>query len=167
MSNSSGVMVAGLAIKAFAMGISESLKPLLAKYGFDEIDDRGWYERRSFLAMLEETMRSSPRFDLISVGLQIARLAPYSSSVDSVESALQSLDQGYRASHRNLPEGDGWEVGRVNGNTYLAIDRTPYPSNFSYGVVFGTVEMFAPEGAHVSVHAEEKGDHRVFRIVVR
>ncbi len=167
MSNSSGVMVAGLAIKAFAMGISEGLKPLLAKYGFDKIEDQGWYERRSFLAMLEEAKQSSPRFDLISVGLQIARLAPYPPGIDSVESALQSLDQGYRAGHQNLPEGDGWGYQRVSGNVYLAIDRTPYPSNFSYGVVFGTVEMFAPEGAHVSVHAEEKGDHRVFRIVVR
>ena len=168
MSNSSGVMVLGWAIKAFAAGISDGLVPLLAKYGFDgEIAEMGWYERRDFLAMLEETMQSSPRIDLISVGLQVVQYAPFPPDLDSVEGALQSLDSTYRASHQHLPEEDGWEIERVNGNTYLAIDCTPYPTNFSYGVVFGLVERYAPEGAHVSVHTEELDDHRVFRVVVR
>jgi hypothetical protein len=34
-------------------------------------------------------------------------------------------------------------------------------------VVFGLVEHYAPEGAHVSAHTEERGDYRVFRVVVR
>ena len=168
MSNSSGVMILGLAIKAFMVGISDNLIPLLEKYGFDsEIEDMGWYERRDFLAMLEEVTQISPRFDLISVGLEIVQHVPLTPDTDSVESALENLDAAYRMGHQNLPEGEGWEYEKVNPNTYLAIDRTPYPANFSYGVVFGLVERFAPEGVHFSVSTEERDDFRVFRVVIR
>ena len=169
MSNSSGVMVLGVAIQAFKAGIgSDNLMPLLEKYGFDgEIEDTGWYERQDFLAMLEEAARSNPRIDLISVGLQAVRLVQFPPDIASVEDALRSYDPAYRATHQNLPEGDGLETERLNENTYLIIDRTPYPTNCSYGVVFGLVERYAPEGAHVSVHTEEMDDYRIFRVVVR
>jgi hypothetical protein len=169
MSNSSGVMVLGVAIQAFKAGISgDNLIPLLEKYGFDgEIEDQGWYKRRDFLAMLEEAAQSNPRIDLISIGLQAVQLVPFPPDITSVEDALRSYDPAYRANHQHLPEGDGLGIERLNENTYLVIDRTPYPTDCSYGVVFGLVERYAPEGAHVSVHTEEKDDHRVFRIVIR
>jgi hypothetical protein len=169
MSNSSGVLVLGVAIQAFKAGISsQNLIPLLEKYGFDgEIDDQGWYNRRDLLAMLEEAAQFNPPIDLISVGLQAVRLVPFPPDIASVEDALRSYDPAYRATHRNLPKGDGLEFERLNENTYLVIDRTPYPTNCSYGVVFGLMERYAPKDAHVSVHTEERGDHRVFRIVIR
>ena len=168
MSNSSGAMVLGLAIKAYIAGVSGDALPLLAKYGFDgEIEDQGWYARRDLLVMLDETMQSSPRIDMISVGLQFAHFAPFPADLDSVETALASLDPVYQASHQHLPDSDRWEFERVNDNNYLARDYTPYPVNFSYGLVFGLVERYAPQEAHVSVHTEEREDHRVFRIVIR
>ena len=169
MSNSSGVMVLGVALQAFMAGIgSQNLIPLLEKYGFDgEIDDQSWYNRRDFLAMLQEAVQSNPPINLISIGLQAVRLVTFSPDIASVEDALRSYDPTYRATHRNLPEGDGLEFERLNENTYLVIDRTPYPTDCSYGVVFGLVERYAPKGAHVSVHTEERDDHRVFRIVIR
>ena len=169
MSNSSGVMVLGVAIQAFKAGISsDNLIPLLEKYGFDgEIEDTGWYKRRDLLAMLEEAAQTNPSIDLISVGLQAVKLVPFPPDITTVEDALRSYDPAYRATHQNLPEGDGLEIERVNENTYLVIDRTPYPTNCSYGVVFGLVERYAPPDAHVSVHTEERGDYRVFRVVVR
>jgi hypothetical protein len=169
MSNSSGVMVLGVAIRAFKAGISsDNLMPLLEKYGFaGEIEDQGWYERRDFLAMLEEAAQSSPPIDFISIGLQAVRLVPFPPDIASVEEALRSYDPAYRATHQNLPEGDGLEIERLNESAYLVIDRTPYPTNCSYGVVFGLVERYAPKEAHVSVHTEEKEDHRVFRVVIR
>jgi hypothetical protein len=169
MNNSSGVMVLGVAIQAFKAGISgDNLIPLLKKYGFDgEIDETAWYERRDLLAMLEEATQTNPSIDLISVGLQAVQLVPFPPDIQSVEEALQNYDPAYRATHKNLPDGDGLEVERLNENTYLVTDRTPYPTNCSYGVVFGLVERYAPAGAHVSVHTEERGDYRVFRIVVR
>jgi hypothetical protein len=169
MSNSSGVMVLGVAILAFKAGFSsDNLIPLLKKYGFDgEIDETAWYERRDLLAMLEEATHTNPSIDLISVGLQVVKMVSFPPDISSVEEALRNYDLAYRATHKNLPEGDGLEFERLNENTYLVTDRTPYPTNCSYGAVFGLVERYAPPGAHVSVHTEELDGYRVFRIVVR
>ena len=77
MTNSSETRVLGLALKAFVTGVSDDLQALLPKYGFsEEIADHEWYLRRSYLAMLHEIARPPHLAAILSVGLQIARLAP-------------------------------------------------------------------------------------------
>jgi hypothetical protein len=168
MSNASPTMVRGLAVKAFADSLADELKPILAKYGYAGpigIDD--WYPRRDYLAMIDEVAQSTHIVDMISVGLQTGHYALLPAGVDSVEGALQNLDASYRLGHRYLPKDEGLDYRRMDEVTHHIIARTPYPINLMYGIVFGIVERFAPEGARFSVFTEEEGGHPAFRVVMR
>jgi hypothetical protein len=151
--------VLGSSVKAFIAGVSGNAGPMLAKYGFDgEIDEQAWYSQEKYAAMMTELADSSFITDMVSIGLQISRHVPLPPQINSVESILALLNDAYHMNHRQLPPGEGWEYRQIDHKTHYVISRNPYPENFSYGVVYGFVERFAPKGSHFSVYMERSED---------
>lgn len=160
--------ILGLAVKAFIAGMTDASNPIPARHGFDgEIDDDAWYPRKNYLAMINELAESTHIIDLVTIGLQTSRFAPMPPHINSLESALETLNTSYHMGHRHIPEDEGCTYKKIDERTHYLISRVPYPPNLEYGVIFGLVERFAPQDVRFSVYLEEEGDHPAYRIVLR
>jgi hypothetical protein len=168
MASSPEAEILGLAVKAFIAGMTDASNPIPARHGFGGgIDENAWYPRENYLAMVNELAGNTYILDMVSVGLQIARCAPMPPHVNSIESALQTLDLSYHMGHRNIPGDEGWGYKKIDERTHYLVSRNPYPANLGYGLVFGLVERFAPQDTRFSVFLEEEGGYPAYRIVVR
>ncbi len=167
MSISENAQVSGGSIQAFVAGMPDDPGELLAKYNLPaELVQDQWYSQKSYAEMMCEVDAQTFMTEMVGVGLQIARHAVLPPTINSLESALSSMDVAYQMNHRNIAEGEGWTFEKVDENTYFVVDRTPYPKNFSYGVVYGFVERFA-EGKKFSVYVEDQDGYPAYRVVLK
>ncbi|MCD4686081.1 MAG: hypothetical protein K8S97_09115 [Anaerolineae bacterium] len=165
MTASPDAQVMGESIHAFINGLSSDAAEILAKYNLpQEVENGVWYSQKAYVDMMHEVEQKMFITDMVSMGMNIATFAPLPPQIDSLESALAGLNPAYQMNHRKVAEGEGWGFEKVDERTYVVTDRTPYPENFSYGVVYGFVKRFAPPGAGFLVITEAEDGARTFRV---
>ncbi len=147
-----GMVLVG--IEEAVSATSNDLKPLLAKYGFRNINPQRWYSVKDLVNFFEE-LDSMPSgvFDLAAVGKYVAMHLDIPSNVRTFDQYLQFSVPLYNQVHR------GGDVGSLEyvrrGNTYHVTADVPYPPNYMYGLYFGLAQRFLDTGFTI--------DHQVLR----
>lgn len=157
----SDTLVSGQAVIAFIECSNRSdIWDILEQHGLIEIDPKQWYMQQKWLDVLRDiTSDTNGMFNLVSIGMKIAETAPLPPHVNSIETALTSMNEHYHISHQNEDVG-GMEV-EITGKRYITITSwTPYPDDFEYGVIYGMARQFLPRDSNLVVRHSEHHDCR-------
>lgn len=146
------VEVRGAAILSTIEGLEADVRPLLERHGMSDVQPDAWYPQQAWLDVLKDISeaRGEAVFDLVSIGMRIPDSAVWPAEVDSVESALKSIDVAYHMNHRN---GEiGHYLAEIVGENHVRVTcDNPYPSDFDYGIIYRTAQKFMPEGMAATV----------------
>lgn len=141
------VEVSGAAMLATIRGMGKDITPMLEAHGFTNVQPDAWYPQQSWLDVLREISALS---DLVSIGMWIPETAVWPPEVDSIESALKSIDVAYHMNHRNGEIGH-YQAEIVDDGHIRITCHNPYPSDFDYGIIYATAHKFLPEGMTFTV----------------
>lgn len=128
--------------------------PVLASHNLGHILTDKWYSLQDLLNAFRELHDAN--YDFVAVGMRIPDDARFPPNINSIESALQSLNEAYHLNHQN--EGGGWEVHMISENEIACISSTPYPSDMEYGIIYGLTRRFRPQGVNFTVYHEDTVD---------
>lgn len=151
----SNVEVLGAVLLTFFSSAGESIRPVAEKHGLVAVEPRGWYPQQFVLDLYREIAHyPGGMFDLVSIGMGIPEQAAFPSGINSIESALLSLDVAYHMNHRG---GDiGYYRATPVGPAHMLMEcRNPYPSDFDYGVLYGLVRRFRSHGVPFTVQRDD------------
>jgi hypothetical protein len=148
------VEVNGAAILATIGGMEEDVMPLLEQHGIADPKTDQWYPQQAWLDVFKEISEGwgagGGMFDLVSIGMNIPDNAIWPPDIDTVESALKSIDVAYHMNHR------GGEIGHyraevIDQSHIRMICDNPYPSDFDYGIIYRTTQKFISPGTQFTV----------------
>ena len=163
-----GVEVSGAAILSTIVGLENDVTPLLEKYGITRVEPDAWYLQQHWLDILKAISEGrgsrGPVMDLVSIGMRIPDHALWPPDVDSIESALFSIDIAYQMNHRGGRIGS-YGAERTGDKHIRMVCDNPYPSDFDYGIIYRTTQKFLPEKQMFIVERADtpsrlKGDDR-------
>jgi hypothetical protein len=163
----------GSAVLATLEGLGFDLMPTLRKHGLYAVEHDGWYPQQTWLDILadvERELKVNTTLDLVSVGSKIPETADWPPDVTTVEEALASIDVAYHMNHRNGEIGY-YRSERLDQNTFRVICKNPFPSDFDYGIIYGTVRKFQPEGSRFYIEradspCRQNGDDECIYFVI-
>ena len=142
-----GVEVLGQSLLSWIDGTQGRIAPVFANHGITELDPDAWYPQQTILDVMREFSQMS---DMVRMGVCISENAPYPPNVENLQHALMLLDEGYRLNHRNNTMGE-YHAEQV-GERHIVIEaKTPYPSDFDYGLIYGMATRYMPKGADLVI----------------
>lgn len=136
---------------------------LLSKGIVDPKPDK-WYPQQAWLDAFKEISVKIGAQTLCEIGRKIPENAEWPPSVNSIETALASIDVAYHMNHRingqimfnpangKMLEGIGhygFEI--INAKKIQMICKNPYASDFDRGIIEAAAKKFKPAGVFVSV----------------
>jgi len=150
---SQGVFVNGQTVLSVVKGMgafAQMASDILARHGIKDPDPTGWYPQQAWLDAFEEISKSVGPRTLDPIGMSIPESAKFPQGIDSVESALSSVDIAYHLNHR------GGEIGNYTFKKTVekqgAMEcRNPYPCDFDHGIIQAMAKRFASPGAALAV----------------
>jgi len=151
------VEVNGTTILSVVAGLGETAIPILAAHGLGNLQPDEWYPQQAWLDAFKKiaTGTVNSMFDLVGIGMAIPENAIFPAEIDSIVSALRSIDVAYHMNHR------GGEIGHyqstiVSLNQVDLLCQNPYPCDFDYGIVYSMARRFCPDGMRISVQHDDK-----------
>ncbi len=136
------------------MGLFETkAREILATNGIQDPQPGRWYPQQAWLHAFKEISERLGPSTLYQIGAKIPESAKFPPEINSVESALKSIDMAYRMNHR------GGDIGRyamelVEPGKARVVCDNPYPSDFDRGLIEAVAKRFKPSGSFVVVEAE-------------
>lgn len=130
--------------------VADEITPILQKHGIDQdslkADD--WYPLQRWLDVLSDIKNVKDfqsTLNLVDIGRTYAKTAYLADNINSLEDALIAINDTYQLNHRNGYAGEMVII--IMGPGHLqVVDHTPYPGNFTYGMIYGLAHRFRPEG---------------------
>lgn len=146
-----------------AMG--EQALPYLQQFKLENVQPEQWYLQQVWLDFMRTIGQKEYNgvFDLVGIGMQIPDRAIFPPAIDSIPSALASVDVAYHLNHRNGEIGH-YHAHTIGENQIDMVCENPYPCDFDYGLIYGLVRRFRPSNVRFTVqhddHApcRQKGD---------
>ena len=127
----------------------DNFKSILESYGMDEIDPEVWYPE----AVVHDIMREirdgdDAMFDLVSIGMSnIDRDAP--KQAPDLLTMLNALPQIHNSNYRN--HNHTYEVRQVDDRLIEVTDRTPWPHDVIFGVLWQVTTKYSTLNEHYRV----------------
>ncbi len=120
---------------------------ILTAHGIVSLDKGIWYSQQAWLDSFKEIADRTGAATLRNIGKKIPETALWPSEVDSIETALASIDVAYHMNHR------GGEIGHytfelIRPGSGQMFCSNPYPCPFDLGIIEATAWRFAPENIH-------------------
>lgn len=137
--------VTGSAISSISMNLmGDEMRPILAEHGIEQIQDDAWYSQQITLDVLKAAHKQlGDTLSMVAVGIQVidsAELPP----IEDFGEAIGAIAQIYAMNHRNVSDGEGFNVERVSEQHIQVTNATPYPDDLIYGYVYGLVQRYCP-----------------------
>ncbi|MGD0659802.1 MAG: hypothetical protein ABSD38_17225 [Syntrophorhabdales bacterium] len=173
---SQGVEVYGQTVLSLVAGMSAmpSFKAtalrILSVNGIDDPKPDQWYSQQAWLNAFKEIAEKVGALTLHSIGKKIPENAQWPPSVNSLETALASIDVAYHMNHRlngkvmfdpatgKMTEGIGhYGFEKLGEKKAKMVCKNPYPSDFDRGLIEAAAKKFAPSGAFVTVAVTDDG----------
>jgi hypothetical protein len=163
---SSSVEVAGDSALAFVNAIpayKDTMVTLLKKNNIAALESGKWYKQAMILNVLKEVGEKYGSNSLFSIGKAIidhAQLPPF---INTLETALNSINEAYKLNHRHGAIGY-YKVLEYNSKNRFAIMEcsNPYPSFFDKGLITGFTRRFKPtDSVMVDVQLDDHSPSRV------
>src|SRR5258708_2196464 len=147
---------------------AEDIQPILKKHGLETIEPEKWYNMQVLLNVVKDIVESRNNVleDLTAVGIKTVETMPLSPEVNSIESALNFINQAVRLTSRNIPDEFGVLLKVVTPQHFLVTNNSPFPEANVYGYLWGLVNRFKAPDHIFTIHAlpKEQGTPTVFSI---
>jgi hypothetical protein len=144
---------------------------ILAKHGIKDPKPGEWYNQQNWLDAFKEIAEEIGDFTLNSIGKKIPENADWPPTVNSVETALSSIDIAYHMNHRldgkvlfnpengQMKEGIGhYGYEKLEGNNVKMVCDNPYPCDFDKGIIEAAANKFKSGSEIVTI--KQEGDCR-------
>lgn len=145
--------IKGVILKSLFQCIKyDELSTLLKKYDLESLDTEEWYPQQLLLDIYKDIAEQNVNVseNLVSIGMKIMEAAAFPPMINSVEDALSGLHFAYNADHRYHTE-TGWIVELAGPGKALMTADNPYPDDQHYGLLWGLVKRFSPQGTRFTV----------------
>jgi len=157
------VEVLGGAILACIDGLGEEAQAALREMGIDKVEPDQWYKQQAWLTALK-MLNNTDMFNMVAVGMKIPANAVFPPDINSISSALASIDVAYHMNHRNGEIGN-YKYEAIGPQHARLVCDNPYPSDMDYGIIYAMAQRFAPPGVQFTVVRADspsrlKGDDR-------
>jgi len=127
---------------------SEHIAPIMLKHGLsDKFDPDTWYPMQLWLDIFQEILDQQGfqgTLNLVDIGRRYADTAILPEDVGTLDDAIIAVNDTYQLNHRNGYAGEMSIVIMGDGNMQV-IDHTPYPCDFTYGMLYGLAHRFKKE----------------------
>jgi hypothetical protein len=151
----------GTTILSVVDGMGAEILPVLEAHGLVNLDPGDWVPQQQFLDTFREIAEGeyNAMFNLVAIGMKIPDNAVFPPEIDSIVSALHSIDVAYHMNHRN------GEIGhyhcQVIGEKQIdLICENPYPCDFDYGIIYSMARRFRPTGSKFLVRHDDQAPCR-------
>jgi hypothetical protein len=120
------------------------LLPILNKHGLGRIEADQWYSMQSALDIFRAFYETSSglNYGLVSIGMKAMKTFQFPQEVNSVETALKTIDHIAKMFARNVPEDFGFPVQFQGEGHALIINNTPIPDSGVYGFIWNIVNNY-------------------------
>ena len=137
---------------------------ILEEAGAGPVNEHDWYAQETVLAVFAHLEATAGEQVVERVGRFLPELVDWPADATGVTEALETMDDWYRAVHRDDATITFTPTGSSGGELRLA---TPYPSDFEAGLVRGVVFRFAADGTQVRTTATRDDGVTVYEMSIR
>jgi len=150
-------IVLGQVVQAFAENLeADVVRPLLPKYGLDNIDPEKWYPHQSWMNVLRDLSEMPGGSNaLVALGKKVVETAVMPPEIDSIPKILNALHAIHHLNLRNVPAEEGYTIEVVSEQVYRVIHNTPNPRDAIYGFIWGLAQRFRSPGEPFTVRIIE------------
>ena len=142
-------------VEAMKLGQDRALK-LLSDHGIGPVDPARWYPLSAVLNTYQTILKEIGPGTMRAVGRKVPEYAPFPTDINSVESALRSVDTAYRMNHRGSGNIGGYQFMPVGPRTARMHCDTPYPCQMDEGLLEALSERYRPRDSWVRIeHATQ------------
>lgn len=147
--SSTADQVAGESVRAAldALGIwrSKGVR-IFADHGLPEPEAGTWYPLQHYLDALRHIYEKIGPATVVDIGKRLVTNNKFPPTITTLEQALSTLDEAYRARHRGADLGF-FRFEQLEERQLRMTIRNPYPCELDRGVVQGLATRFRPPGA--------------------
>ena len=146
---------------------------ILESKGISSPKENDWYLQQSWLDAFKEIAENVGEYTLMEIGRQIPENADWPPQVNSIETALSSIDIAYHMNHRikgsimfdpqngSMLEGIGHYAFRQDSERRITmICDNPYPSDFDKGIIESAANKFKTKGDRIRVATDSASPSR-------
>ncbi|EFW89801.1 hypothetical protein ZOD2009_21502 [Haladaptatus paucihalophilus DX253] len=151
----SSIEVEGRAVSSIVRGVgsfSDAYErralSILEENGIPKPQPGEWYPMESYLDAFDKLAETVGPRTVTKIGTKIPDVVEWPSAVDSVESALSSVDDVYQMNHRGGEVGY-YEFEKTGETEGRMVCVNPYPPELNRGLITGVVETWGDEDADV------------------
>lgn len=149
VAGSEDALVLGQAVEAFASNLNaDTIRALLPKYGFSNIDPNKWYPHQDWLDLLKEIDDSST---YVAFGKKVVETVAMPPELETIPDVLNALHDIHHLNLRNIPEDEGYVIEKVSDNHYHVFANTPNPDHAIYGFIWGICHRYRAKGESFTV----------------
>jgi len=143
---------------------SEHIVPVLRKHGLsDQFDSESWYPMQLWLDIFQDIIDQQGfqgTLNLVDIGRRYAETALLPPEVDNLDDAVIAANDTHQLNHRNGYAGELSIVIMGEGHMQV-IDHTPYPCDFTYGMLYGLAHRFPKAGRTPLVQHDKSSCRKV------
>lgn len=132
---------------------------LLKESGIENPTAGQWYLQQSWLDCFKTISEKLGPATLEKIGDAIPRNAKWPPTVNSIETALGSIDIAYHMNHRNGEIGH-YQFKKTGEIAAQILCTNPYPDPFDLGIIGSAAKKFAKPGEKVVVKIDETAPTR-------
>ena len=146
---------------------------ILESKGISSPKENDWFYQQSWLNAFKEIAENVGEYTLMEIGRQIPENADWPPQVNSIESALSSIDIAYHMNHRinseimfnpqngSMLEGIGhYAVIEKSERKITMMCDNPYPSDFDRGIIESAANKFKTKGDRIRVITDSASPSR-------
>ncbi len=146
---------------------------ILESKGISCPKENDWYLQQSWLDAFKEIAENVGEYTLMEIGRQIPENADWPPQVNSIETALSSIDIAYHMNHRikgsimfdpqngSMLEGIGhYAFSQDSERRITMICDNPYPSDFDKGIIESAANKFKTKGDRIRVATDSASPSR-------
>lgn len=147
----------------FSSAYKQRALDILDSHGLPEPEEDEWYSWQAYIDAFEELADTIGPKTVTKIGSEIPDLVDWPPTVDSVEEAMDALDEQYNATHRGDDIGY-YDFEKTGDDGGVMECKNPYPSALDEGLLKATAEKFSDDGAFVRVEQTSDGEVTTFQI---
>jgi hypothetical protein len=132
---------------------------ILAERGIKNVQAEAWYPMQAYLDAYRQIAEKVGSATLKQIGRKVPEIAIWPPQINSVETALASIDAAYQMNQRGGKNG-AYTFTKTGERTGKMVCHNPFPCLFDSGLVEAVAQKFAPTNARVKVTHDETRECR-------
>ncbi len=151
----------GMTVAWFADNLrSEIIQPVLKKRGLENFDPNEWYPTQLLLDIIYEVYYEQNAWDaLVAIGKKSAEDYPFAPDVVTFEDAVRAFNEAHHTIHHGIHPDQGFLINKVDENTLIITNNTPWPGDLIFGILFTFGKRFGTRDNNYQVESMPPDEH--------